>query len=251
MRIVVAFALAGLCAGCVTTETVQFQAAADQQSLVRDGKPALVSTRQNSMVIVRPASRQFQIGGRPVFVVGIYNRSAKPLNFRVDDVSVTQDVNGVQANLKVLTYEKLVREEETRQAFRAVGAGFAAAGNSISASQAGYYHSNSTIYGPRGTYQVSTTGYSPTAAAIAQSNATAANNQLIGETIAQGQANLAQLERSVIKDNTLLSREWYGGQLHIQPLMSEGGTMKHYTVTVLVGADRHIIRIAQGAKAES
>lgn len=251
MRTVVALILAGLCAGCVTTEQVQFQAAADQQSIVRDGKPALVSTRKNSIVIVRPASRQFQIGGRPVFVVGIYNRSAKPLNFRVADVNVTQDVNSAQANLKVITYEELVQEEHTRQAFRAFGAGLAAAGNSISASRAGYYHSNSTVYTPGGTYQVDTTGYSPAAAAIAQSNANAANNELIGATIARGQANLAYLERSVIKDDTLLPGEWYGGQLHIQPLMSEGGPVKHYTITVLVGNDRHVIQITQGTQGES
>jgi len=173
MRNLIAVIAAVLCAGCVTTESVQFQPQADQQSIVRDGQPGLVSTRKNSIVIVKPAARQLQIGGRPFFVVAIYNRSAKPLNFRVSDVSVIQTVNGGEAALKVITYEELVQEEKTRQTFAAIGAGLAAAGNSISASQAGYYHSNSTVYAPNGIYQVNTTGYSPAAAAIAQANANA------------------------------------------------------------------------------
>jgi hypothetical protein len=38
---------------------------------------------------------------------------------------------------------------------------------------------------------------------------------MISATLAQGQANLATLERSAIKDNTLMPGEWYGGQLHL------------------------------------
>ena len=83
MRILVAFAVAALCAGCVTTESVQFQASAGQQALIRDGQPAIVSTKKNSIVMIRPASRQFQIGGRPVFVLAIYNRTAAPEEFRM------------------------------------------------------------------------------------------------------------------------------------------------------------------------
>jgi hypothetical protein len=53
---------------------------------------------------------------------------------------------------------------------------------------------------PRGTYQVHTTGYSPAAAAIAQSNANVQNAEMISATIERGQANMAMLERAVIKD---------------------------------------------------
>jgi hypothetical protein len=178
--------------------------------------------------------------------MGIYNRSTKPQNFRVADVTVTQTVNGGEANLKVITYEELVQEEQTRQTLQAVAAGLAVAGNSLAASQAGYYHSSSTVYSPYGSYNVYTTGYSPAAAAIAQSNASAANAELVGATIERGQANMAYLERAVIKDNTLMPGEWYGGQLHIQPLLSEGGAAKRYTISVLVGNERHEIQVAQG-----
>jgi hypothetical protein len=248
MRIALALAAAALCAGCVTTESVQFQPSADQQAIVRDGRPALVSQRKNSLVIVRPAARRFQIGGRPVFVLAIYNRTAAPEEFRVANVQVTQLVHGEAVPLKVITYEMLVQEERTRQVFVAIGTGLAAAGNAYSASQAGYYHSNSTVYAPGGMYQVSTTGYSPTAAAIAQSNANAQNAEMISATIERGQANLAMLERGIIKDNTLMPGEWYGGQLHIQPLVSDDGSMKTYSIAVQVGSDRHEITIVQGGQ---
>jgi hypothetical protein len=246
MRTLALVALAILCSGCVTTESVQFRPSADQQSLVRDGQPAIVSTKKNTIAILQPAARQFQIGGRPVFVLAIYNRSSTPQDFRVANISVTQRLNGNDAQLKVITYEELVREERTRQAFHALGAGLAAAGNSMSAAQAGYYHSNSTVYGPSGSYQVTTTGYSPAAAAIAQSNANMQNEHMINAAIERGRANMANLERSVIKDDTLLPGEWYGGQLHIQPLVSEQGPTKLYSIVVRVGADRHEFQISQG-----
>jgi hypothetical protein len=248
MRTALALAAAALCAGCVTTETVQFEAKADQQAVVRDGQPALVSQRKNSLVIARPAAREFRIGGRPVFVLAIYNRTGTPQEFRVANVQVTQVVHGEAAQLKVITYEMLVQEEKTRQVFAAIGAGLAAGANSYSASQAGYYNSNSTVYTPRGTYQVNTTGYSPTAAAIAQSNANAQNTEMIGATIERGQANMAMLERGVIKDNTLMPGEWYGGQLHIQPLVSDDGSTKIYSIAVQVGSDRHEITVVQGSQ---
>jgi hypothetical protein len=244
---VAALVCAAALGGCVTTETVQFQPKLDQQSIIRDGVPGIVSTKKDSIVIARPAARQFQIGGRPVFVLAIYNRGRTSQEFRVSNVAVTQHVNGNDAALKVITYEELVSEEKARQTLAAIGAGLAVAGNAMAASQAGYYRSNSTVYTPRGgAYQVNTTGYSPTAAAIAQSNAAVQNAELVSATIERGQANMAMLERGVVKDNTLMPGEWYGGQLHIAPLVSQEGS-KLYTITVLVGSDRHEIQIAQGA----
>ena len=119
----VALLCAAVVAGCVTTETVEFKQRINQQAMVRDGVPGLVSTQKDSIVIARPAARQFQIGGRPVFIIAIYNRSKSPEDFRVSNVRVTQNVNGNDAQLKVITYEDLVSEEKTRQTLAAIGAG--------------------------------------------------------------------------------------------------------------------------------
>jgi hypothetical protein len=82
---------------------------------------------------------------------------------------------------------------------------------------------------------------------VAQANASAQNEAMISNTIEQGQRNLSALERTVLKDNTLLPGEWYGGQLHLEPLASDSaGARKAYSVSIIVGSDRHNIEIAQG-----
>jgi hypothetical protein len=232
------------CAGCASREAVSFSPKGDQQAIVRDGVPAIVSRRANSVVLVRPASREFRGGARPVFTVAINNLSRNPLEFRVADVQVVQMVNSEQRLLKVISYEELTQEERTRQTVAAIGTGLAVAGNAMAASQAGNYTANSTVSTPRGSYNVQTTGYSPAAAAVAQANANAQNDAMISATIERGQANMAALEATVIKDNTLFPTEWYGGRLYIQPPMSSDGA-KTYRIAINVGPDRHEIDLAQ------
>jgi hypothetical protein len=238
--------IVALCAalgGCVTNaETVQFQPSNPQQrALMRDGQAALVSQQKSSLVLVRPASRQVRADGRPVFVVAINNLSKSPIDFRVAQVAATQHVGGSDYGFQVVSYEMLVQEEKNRQVAAAVFTGLAAAGNAYSASQAGYGH-YTTSNGRTGTF------YSPTAAVIAQSNATAQNEAMIATTIEVGQRNMAVLEQSVIKDNTLTPGEWYGGQLHLAPPVTpDGGGPKTYTMIITVGSDRHVIDISQGA----
>lgn len=77
-------------------------------------------------------------------------------------------------------------------------------------------------------------------------NATAQNEAMIATTVENGQRNMAALEQSVIKDNTLMSGEWYGGQLHVAPPTDQAGAQKSYTIVITVGTDRHVIDVAQG-----
>jgi hypothetical protein len=112
--------------------------------------------------------------------------------------------------MQVVTFEMLQQEEKNRQVASAILVGVAGAANAYSASHAGY-GSYTTPSGRTGTF------YSPTAAAIAQNNAAVQNEAMFAATIERGQQNMAQLEQSVIKDNTLMPGEWYGGQLHLAP----------------------------------
>ncbi len=240
--------IVALCAtlgGCVTAgETVSFHASnPQQQTVMRDGQPAIVSRQKNSLVLVRPASRQLQANGRPVFVVGINNIGRQPVDFVVGQVQVVQHVGGADYEMKVVTYEMLLQEEKNRQVAAAILTGVVAAGNAYSASQAGhgYYTAPS---GRTGTF------YSPTATAIAQNNAAIQNDAMISATVETGQRNMAVLEQSVIKDNTLMPGEWYGGQLHLAPPVDQGGGgQKNYTIVITVGADRHVIDVSQGPPA--
>lgn len=57
---------------------------------------------------------------------------------------------------------------------------------------------------------------------------------------------MAVLEQSVIKYNTLMSGEWYGGQLHLAPTTDQPGGQKSCTIVITVGSDRHVIDVTQG-----
>ncbi|GMO78872.1 hypothetical protein [Bradyrhizobium ottawaense] len=241
MRIFITAATCATLAGCMTAgETVSFKASnPQQQALMRDGQPALVSRQKSSVVLVRPAARQLQANGRPVFVVGINNLSRQPVEFRVGQVEAVQHAAGSDFEMKIVTYEMLIQEEKNRQVAAALLTGVAAGANAYSASRAGY-GSYTTPSGRTGTF------YSPTAAAVAQNNAAAQNEAMIATTIETGQRNMAVLEQAVIKDNTLLPGEWYGGQLHLAPPTDQGGAQKSYTIVITVGGDRHVIDVAQG-----
>lgn len=241
-------------AGCNTVQTTRFQAAANQQAMVRDGRPAIVSKKPKSIVLVSPAARVEQGGARTAFVVGITNISRAPIDFKVESVSVYQTKDGqIVQPLKVITYEQLVQEEKTRQVVSALLVGVAAAGNAYSASQAGRGYASANVYTPRGgVYHVSGTYYDPTAAAIAQSNASAQNAAMIANTVEAGQRNMAALEQAVVKDNTLLPGEWYGGQLHFQaPTVESHDSPKSFTIGIKIGDEVHEIDVVQEVKSTS
>jgi hypothetical protein len=240
MRILGIVALCAALGGCASSEVVAFRASnPQQQALMRDGQPALVSRQKTSLVLVQPASRKLQARGRPVFVVGINNLSGQPIDFRVSQVEAIQHVGTTDYAMQVVTYDTLVDEERNRQIAAAILTGVAAAGNAYSASQAGQ-GSYTTPSGKTGTF------YSPTAAAVAQNNAAAQNEAMISATLENGQRNMATLEQSVIKDNTLMPGEWYGGQLHLAPPTDKGGAQKSYTIIITVGSDRHVVEVNQG-----
>jgi hypothetical protein len=241
MRNLGVVALCAALGGCVSTgETVAFRASnPQQQTMMRDGQPALVSRQKNSLVLVRPASRQVRTNGRPVFVVGINNFGKQPVDFRVSEVEATQHVGTSDYGIQIVTFEMLVQEEKNRQVAAAILTGVAGAANAYSASRAGY-GSYTTPGGRTGTF------YSPTAAAIAQNNAAMQNEAMFAATVETGQRNMAALEQSVIKDNTLMPGQWYGGQLHLAPPTDQPGGQKTYTIVITVGSDRHVIDVAQG-----
>lgn len=241
MRIPGIVALCAVLGGCMSSgETVSFRASnPQQQALMRDGQPALVSRQKSSLVLVRPAARQMQTNGRPVFVVGINNLSKQPVDFRVGQVEAVQHASGSDFEMKVVTYEMLVQEERNRQVAAALLTGLAAGANAYGASHAGH-GSYTTPSGRTGTF------YSPTAAVIAQNNAAVQNEAMIAATVETGQRNMTVLEQSVIKDNTLMPTEWYGGQLHLAPPTDQAGAQKTYTIIITVGTDRHVIDVAQG-----
>src|SRR5690348_8561044 len=128
--------IAFLClSGCVTgsTEIVRFvPQAPQQQAMLRDGQSVIVSRSRDSLVTLRPATRNV-VNGRPTFVVNIQNLSKKPLDFRVGNVVAQQIIGPETRELKVFSYEDLVQEERSAQVGRAVGVALLAGMNSYTA----------------------------------------------------------------------------------------------------------------------
>lgn len=240
-RFLAVIAAALFVSGCVH-EVARFAPQAGQEAIYRDGNPAIISRKAGSIVLVQPASRQFQVGQRPVYVVGIYNLSNAPLNFTMRGVAAQQMRNGqIAQDLKIYTYEQLVAEERTRQVIGAILVGAAAGLNAAAAANSGHYSGRATVQGPYGTRHVTYSGYSPTANAINQARASAQNEVMIGNAIADGQHRLASLEQDVLKDNTLMPQEWYGGQLHFDPPLD--GDRK-FRLSIQVGGEIHEIDVA-------
>ena len=52
---------------------------------------------------------------------------------------------------------------------------------------------------------------------------------------------------SVIKDNTMLPGEWYGGQLHFEAPQASGNEPKTYVISIPVGSEVHDIEVIQNA----
>jgi hypothetical protein len=236
-----------LSSGCVATERVRFNAAANQTALVREGVPAVSSVGRNSIVLLSRVNPELPQGQRVGFVLALHNRVPAPQDFRFSDIEVTQSFRDrPDQPIEVLTLDKLQREERTRQIVGAILVGVAAGANAAAASRAGYYRANTTVYTPRGTYVATTTGFSPVANAIAQGNAAAQNAQMIDAAVAQGQANLARLQTEYIKDHTLLQGEWYGGAIGIEPpSYAAADEVKTYSFSVRVGSDTHRFSIVQ------
>lgn len=239
-------------AGCVQREGIDFSANVNQTAIVRDGRPALVSRKKNSIVLIGPAGRELTNGVRPVYVLAANNLSRQPIDLRIANIQVNQRTpSGALRPLQVITYEQLMQEERTRQIVGAVLVGAAAAANSYSASRSGYGTYGGTVHTSRGSVNYSGTYFSPTANAINQANAAAQNDAMISNTIAQGQANMAALERSVLKDNSVMPGEWIGGQIHFAPPEAEAGQSKQYTISISLAGEVHEIDVTQGPRPAS
>lgn len=253
MRPLAVSMLAFSLAGCVSTEVAKFQPkGAGQSAIVRDGRPALVSKRKNSVVLVSPLGREMRSGSRPVYVLAVTNLSGQPLDLKVGNIRVTQKRGDQIEALQVIGYDQLVSEERTRQVVGAILVGLAAGANAAAAANAGHGTSYSTVSAGGRTATVQTTFYSPTAAAVAQANAVAQNDAMIANTVEVGRQNMAALEREVVKDHSVMPGEWYGGQLHFSPpTQPTDGSPKTYSILVPIGADVHEIEVVQGAAGAS
>jgi hypothetical protein len=72
---------------------------------------------------------------------------------------------------------------------------------------------------------------------------------MIANTVESGRQNMAALEQTVLKDNTVMPGQWVGGRVYFTPPAGETGQPKRYTITVRIGVDEHFIEVTQAANA--
>jgi hypothetical protein len=219
-----------------------------QESLVRDGSPALVSQKKN-LVMLRANNRLVESGSRPAFTLVVRNLSSKSETLLESAITAQQTVSGRSVALRVYRYDELIQEEQNRQAWAAVGAAFSAAGRSISAADAGYttttgsvaaYGSGGSAYG---TYSATT--YDPLRAQIAQQNANAQTASEVAALRAEGEQNLNRLQETMLKDNAVLPGEWYGGSIVLAPPQKADDGSSSYVITVDFAGEQHSFAISQ------
>jgi hypothetical protein len=249
INIIAPLVCALLIAGCAS-QKIELSAAPGQNAIIRDGIPALVSKKKN-IVMLRPNKTLLKGNPRPAFTVAVRNLGNKPETLLESNITARQTIDGKQVAMRVYRYDELVQEEQTRQAWQAFGVALSGAARAMNAANAGYVQTTGTVhgygaYGP--TYaNYSATTYDPLRAQLAQNVANAETQSDIANLQAQGEQNLAALEHTILKDNTVMPGEWVGGTIVLDPPAYSGKAPKSYTITVDFGGEQHEFQVAQVA----
>lgn len=151
----------------------------------------------------------------------VMNHGDKPFNFGPENVTATL-ADGTPVT--IITYEQLVHEEKKRETWRAIAVGLAAAGNSMSAANAGFYSGTATYsgssFGSFGTTPYSATtfgtatysGYNAGQAQLAQSAANLQNQANFDRMAEQNAANMQAL-KAYMRTTTVDPQQMFGGSV--------------------------------------
>ena len=236
-----------LISGC-TSQRIDLAAGPGQEAIVRDGVPALVSKKRH-LVMLRPNNRLLKGNARPAFTLVVRNMGGSSETLLESKISAQQLLGGKTASVRFLRYDELVKEESDRQTAAAIGATLAGVGRAMSASNAGYVTTNGTVnaYSPYGssvgTYSATT--YDPLRAQLAQQAANTETEADFANLAAQGERNLAGLQQTILKDNTVMPGEWYGGTIVLEPPERSSSGPTSYSIAVDFGGETHIFQVSQ------
>lgn len=235
-------------AGCASPQRLELVAGPGQETAFRDGLPALVSKKKH-IVMLRANKVMVPGNERPAFTIAVRNAGQKPENLMMAGITASQTIKGKQQIVRLYRYEELVQEEQTRQAWMAFGAALSGAGRAMSAANAGYVTTTGSVhgYGSRGpvygTYTATT--YDPLRAQVAQNIASAETQADFAAIRADGERSLAQLQMTILKDNTVMPGEWIGGTIVLaQPEYADKASSAGYSIAVNFGGELHEFTIA-------
>ena len=226
---------------------MQLTVSPQQASRMESGVAAVDDSTPGSSVRLIQAEGDLKKRGSIQLLV--MNQSDKPFNFGTENV-VAELADGTAVS--IVTYDQLVHEEKRRQMWAAIGAGLAAAGNSMSAANSGYYSGTATYhgstYGSFGSTPYSSTtygtanvsGYDSGRAQAAQSLANAENQATFGRMAEQNASRMGAL-KSYMRTTTVDPQQMFGGRVifELPKSVHQGKGDVPMTVLVTVNGEEH------------
>lgn len=201
--------------GCVSTYKLDPQVQKGQQEVYQEGVETIISNKK-AYIAVRSSTNTYTSENRPTIVVSVLNKTNKSFNFSTENIQVFVDGKAH----KVFTYDELVEEIKTKQAWAAVATAIGGASKSYNASQAGYsyttgsYNSYATTnYGTSayGYGNYSSTTYNYAAAQQAREAANAQTQYEMQNINNQANASLSDLKATILKKTTIPPKGFHGG----------------------------------------
>lgn len=255
-RIFATFFLAGSVAGSVVAAERTFVPVASDGQIVeyQNGQIVLVTSNARAALVVSYSPESKKSGYLNLAVQNIADGS-----FNVSDSNVTISSEG--APLDVKSFADRVKAENRRAMWAAVGAGLAAAGNSMAAANSGYQTSygtysgttNASAYG-RGGYAYGTattmgtyssTTYNQAAAQQAQQAANANNQAMFDRQALTSQLSMQALERSALRTNTVSPGEVVGGNVQFALPKAVRKTATEFVARIDVGGEPMEVRFEE------
>ena len=119
----------------------------------------------------------------------------------------------------------------------------------MSAANAGYTNTTGSFnsYGAGGTAYgtYSATTYDPLRAQVAQQAANAQTANDVAMLRAEGEQNLNRLQQTILKDNTVMPGEWYGGSIVLDPPAQADSGTSSYSIVVDFAGEQHTFAVSQ------
>ena len=264
-KICIALATVAILSGCTTYGYLRPLPAENQDAGYADGNPTITSKMTNLVQVVVPST--FEVGERMRIFVQTGNAGNETYDFDTYNVSAwNTDDKDLWTDLRVYSYDDLVAEEKSRQAWAAVAVALAGASRSMAASNAGYSYNNGTFDGSyngnvysgygsanyRGNFSGTWSGvsYNPYAAQIAQQNAQEQTTAQMQSLVESGNRAMAALGRSILKYNTVRPGSFCGGQVEIDSPKVYSDKNTNFRIMVKAGGEEHsfMFRVGKAKK---
>lgn len=211
-------------------------AAGEQKARMNSGVEAVDDNLPGSSA--RILESEEPVRKRGVLMMYVLNAGNEPLNIGPENVSI--EAEGGTA-IPVIPYEKLLKEEKSRQTWAAVAAGLSAMSNSLNAATAGHSYGTVNAYGSRGWATASYSAYNPAAASMATSLANAQNQQMFDRLAESNSVSLDALKVNM-RTTTVDPGHDFGGQVtfEVPPALRKSKAPVPVRIRVAMGTEVHV-----------